>query len=267
MHGVFDNHHSQRTAARSPAARELCRYHNRIKTAVFRACHERFRGRAPDRGVRVLEVGCGTSSDWSKWSRVRVAAFWGQDISPAAIEQCRKRHPYMSARGPHYTIADACSARDGPRLLHRTGGSFDVVSCTFALNHCFGEQRGDVAVDHICRMCADDGEIVLIFPARGAVLRALARGAIKNDIFEMRRGVDDNTVVFHQYGSTPCMVEPTLAASRVRAELAERGFGDFLVDAPLTAVAGDLGVATDSSHDAGFPSGIHHVIIARKRSV
>lgn len=263
MRGVFDTHHSHRAGARSAAARELCRHHGRIKAAIFKACHDRFLGRNRDRGVRVLEVGCGTSSDWSKWNRVRVDSFWGHDISPAAITQCRKRHSPVSARGPHYTIADACSVRDGQRLLCESGGSFDVVSCTFALNHCFGDQRGDVAMDHICRMCTDDGEIILIFPARDAVLGALSKGAIKNDIFEMRRGANDDTVVFHQYGSTPCMVEPTLDTSRVRAELFVRGFGDLLVDAPLTTVARDLAVASGSS--PVFPSGIYHVIVARKR--
>jgi SAM-dependent methyltransferase len=256
--GVFERHHARRGAAargaarRGAAARDVCRAHNRVKSQLFEGCQRRFRARAT-RGIRVLEVGCGTSSDWPKWGRVPVELFCGYDVSPAAVAECARRYPSVSRRGPHYTVASACSARDRRRLVDTTGGCFDVVTCTFALNHCFGTDGG-VAMDHLCQLCAPEGEVVAIFPERAAVLHMLRDGPVKTDVFEMRRTSDDHSVVFHQYGSTPCMVEPTLAASRVRAELRVRGFDDFLVDAPLTDVA-------SSGH---ILSQIHHVLVARR---
>src|SRR5690348_3196283 len=75
-------------------------------------------------GDRVLDLGCGPGSLWSRWSQLAAPGrLVGVDISPGMIDEAHKRHPegeFRVARAHELPFPD---------------GSFDLVIASAVLHH------------------------------------------------------------------------------------------------------------------------------------
>ena len=111
---------------------------------------ERLRGA----GRRALVVGCGLGDDAEDLARLgfEVVAF---DISPTAIEWCRRRFPGSRVR---YVVADLLAAPEA------WDGAFDFVLEAFTVQVLRGELRRQ-AIERVARFVAPGGALLVI--ARG----------------------------------------------------------------------------------------------------
>jgi 2-polyprenyl-3-methyl-5-hydroxy-6-metoxy-1,4-benzoquinol methylase len=111
---------------------------------------ERALGR-PFRGLRILNVGCGTGG-FNAAAELAGARTWGVDASPHAIEICELRR--RAGGGGHYVEAVA-------EALPLRSGSYDLVHCLSTLEHV-----QDVAqvIREMVRVTRPGGAILLYAP-------------------------------------------------------------------------------------------------------
>lgn len=108
-------------------------------------------------GKTALVVGCGLGDD-AEALAARGFATTAFDISPTAIDWCRKRFPQSKV---NYVAADAL---DPPS---EWTGKFDFVFEAYTLQALPKPQR-DVAIDRIARLLAPRGELLVVCRGRDA---------------------------------------------------------------------------------------------------
>ena len=109
----------------------------------------------PLRGLRVLNVGCGTGGFNAAAERAG-ATTWGIDTEPDAIAICALRR--RPAPGARYALAAA-------EALPLRDGSFDLVYCLSTLEHVADV---DAAVAEMVRVLCPGGAVMLYAPNRWA---------------------------------------------------------------------------------------------------
>jgi SAM-dependent methyltransferase len=140
-----------REALGIPGWRDLVRV--RLNDAAYEgqrlARLERALGR-PIRGLRLLNLGCGTGG-FNVAAEAAGALAWGVDVDPDAVAIARARHP--SGRIAN-AAAEALPFRDG---------SFDVVYCMSTLEHVADRTR---ALRESARVLSPAGALYLHTPSR-----------------------------------------------------------------------------------------------------
>jgi mRNA (guanine-N7-)-methyltransferase len=107
----------------------LQRFHNDAKRALL--------GLFVRPGDRLLDLACGRGGDVHKWRALRAGSVLGLDVSGASIEEARAR---CAARGDDDgRIRFRCADLKCPRGLAEIRGTFDVVTCMFALHYFCGD--------------------------------------------------------------------------------------------------------------------------------
>jgi ubiquinone/menaquinone biosynthesis C-methylase UbiE len=109
----------------------------------------------PLRGLRVLNVGCGTGG-FNVAAERAGARTWGIDASAAAIRICEMRR--AQGAGGRYAVASAES-------LPFPDGAFDVVYCLSTLEHVADVEA---AVSEMVRVLCPEGVVMLYAPNRWA---------------------------------------------------------------------------------------------------
>ncbi|HEV7912500.1 MAG TPA: class I SAM-dependent methyltransferase [Albitalea sp.] len=118
----------------------------RRKQAVLRRALRSI-GFAPA-GKRVMEIGVGTGAYVDFWKAQGVAAITGLDISGAAIEHLRQRHP-----GHVFLKRDVTE----PGVPVDLGRDFDLVTALDVLYHVVDDQRLNVALRNVHAALRPDG--------------------------------------------------------------------------------------------------------------
>jgi 2-polyprenyl-3-methyl-5-hydroxy-6-metoxy-1,4-benzoquinol methylase len=110
----------------------------------------------PFRGLRILNVGCGTGG-FNVAAEKEGAKTWGVDASPHAIEICELRR--RAGGGGHYVEAVA-------EALPLRSGSYDLVHCLSTLEHV---QNVEMAIREMVRVTRPGGAILLYAPNKWAM--------------------------------------------------------------------------------------------------
>src|SRR5690349_6303430 len=98
-------------------------------------------------GKRVLEIGVGTGVYVDFWKRLGVQSVTGLDISSAAIEYLRARHPQSTFHHCDVTAPDAVVAP----------GAYDLVTSLDVLYHVVDDDKLAVALRRIAAALAPGG--------------------------------------------------------------------------------------------------------------
>lgn len=109
-------------------------------------------------GSRVLDVGCGPG-EFVEFASVQFD-MWGLDISPAAIEQARRRCPRIAAQLVAGVVED----------LHFDAGSFDAIAMWDVVEHLW-DPRG--ACRRLVDLLRPGGRLILSTPDIGAATARL----------------------------------------------------------------------------------------------
>lgn len=221
--GIAERELAHALPRRSKAHNGVFALHNFVKALVI---EHALGGRT---GASVLDIGCGRGGDAAKYVRAAVGAYVGVDVEARALEAARGRPPPCD--GARYIEADMGTPAGGAAIREAASG-VDAAVSMFALHHAFWtEEGGECALDVLCAAVAPGGCVGVVFPEGGAIRRrAGAAGAYSNELFGMQlRG--DGAVVFDVPGATPGgEAEPLLAATRLRAALARRGFTEIVLE-------------------------------------
>lgn len=140
---------------RQSAHLHLRRCHNQLKMGLMQQWSPRPR--------HVLDLACGKGGDVSKWGRLRAESYVGVDVADDALTVARQRyaHVAMPQHYVHATILDPLPT-----------GSYDVISCQFAM-HYFGGQQLRQLWQRI-RAALAPGGVVLATYTDGLALARLA---------------------------------------------------------------------------------------------
>lgn len=103
-------------------------------------------------GRRVLELGAGLGAYFDFWTRQRVAALVGVDISASAVEHLRQRHP--GARVVRRDLTE-------PGLAHDVGDGFDLTTALDVLYHVVDDARLAAALANIAAVTRPGGLLAL----------------------------------------------------------------------------------------------------------
>lgn len=110
---------------------QLRKFHNEVKLLLLK--------RFAKKGNNLLDIGCGSGGDMWKWDDVKLKYVHGLDVTPESITRAQNRYIEMCrSRGPRQT--EWCfEVNDQIGKLWRCSspGTYDVVSCMFALNYFF----------------------------------------------------------------------------------------------------------------------------------
>ena len=152
----------------------------------------------PVRGMKVLDVGCGTGTDLEVYSQGGCETC-GVDLSPAMLKASRKR----LGAGADLRLGDAAQ-------LPFADGVFDLVLTTYTLHEMPREKRASVLREMI-RVCRGRGRLLITdfqpgpyrFPV-GWISRAVIR------ILEASAGDEHRTngLDFVRGGGLPGLIEP-----------------------------------------------------------
>lgn len=104
------------------------------------------------RGKRVLEIGAGTGVYVDLWKRLGVASITGLDISQAATDFLRTRHPEFS-----FMKRDATE----PGLRADCGGDFDLATALDVMYHVVDDARLEAALRNVAEVLRPGGMLVL----------------------------------------------------------------------------------------------------------
>lgn len=182
---------AERAAGPSAAIK---RYHNDVKRRLI----DIFARGAP----RYLDVACGRGGDVAKWIRAGVGFVRGIDVSPAEIEEARRR--YAAVRPPPRKTTCVFEVVHSPAWFLEaspaaasvsspaTTARYDVVACMFAV-HYFFESR-DLARSFFSYVASvlepGTGLFIGTFPDGHRVLEAAALGDHANLMMSIR--LDEN---------------------------------------------------------------------------
>ncbi|NED98982.1 class I SAM-dependent methyltransferase [Phytoactinopolyspora halotolerans] len=100
---------------------------------------------------RVLDVGSGTGVYVRCWKQLGIGDVVGSDLTDAAVERLRERHPDVK-----FVRADVSRAQD-----ELPAASFDAVSCMDVLFHITDDDRYLAAVQNLARVLRPGGYAVL----------------------------------------------------------------------------------------------------------
>lgn len=100
---------------------------------------------------RVLDVGSGTGFYVRRWREIGVGSVTGCDLTDAAVERLRQRHPEV--RFLRLDISEPGDALEP--------GSFDAVSCMDVLFHITDDARYESALTSVARLLRPGGAFVL----------------------------------------------------------------------------------------------------------
>jgi SAM-dependent methyltransferase len=98
----------------------------------------------------VLDVACGAGQVVLAFAGI-ARHVTGVDLTPAMIEQAKKRQSQSCLTNIRWTVGDACD-------LPFPGGSFSVVTCRHALHHMLSPRK---VVAEMTRCCAPGGRVCI----------------------------------------------------------------------------------------------------------
>ena len=148
--------HAANTSTKEERARGIAaplkRYHNQIKRHLLRVFAKN--------AERLLDVACGRGGDLAKWDASGVNYVLGLDISPREIEEARRRYQEGSFRPTcHFEVCSTLATAPW------TFGTFDVVSCMFALHYfCSSEDILKHIFKNICSSLNTGGYLIITVP-------------------------------------------------------------------------------------------------------
>lgn len=124
--------HGEDDGVRPRALAEVRFFHNQVKgVAIHMAMGDRPR-------VRALDVCCGKGGDLHKWMKSgRTVRLEGFDVSPSCVEEAERRSEEQG-----WNESTRFRVHDGRRAeAWGDPGSFDVVSCQFAVHYFFSSSK------------------------------------------------------------------------------------------------------------------------------
>lgn len=141
----------------------------------------------------VLDLACGKGGDLPKWKEARVGAYCGVDVALRSVRSdARSRYNLGKHKFPAALFVADCFGADLPRALLPAFGTFDVVSCQFALHYAFAtEARARRAIANVAALLRPGGVFVGTTADADALVRKLraARGArFGNDVYSVSFG-------------------------------------------------------------------------------
>lgn len=113
-------------------------------------CVERALAGVRLRGLRVLDVGCGTGF-FTEWYHGQGARVIGVDIAKVGVDRLRRRFPHAKFR-----VADV-----GDTSFEHVGGSFDILNVIDVLYHIVDDRRFERALHNLASRCRPGGRLLL----------------------------------------------------------------------------------------------------------
>jgi len=144
------------------------------------------------KGVRVLEVGCGTGFYTDYCARQEVSDYVGLDVTSISVTTLRQRYP-------QFTFFQTDVTRESPHLEL----TFDVVLVADVLFHIVEDKDFCAAVRNICGWVATEGVLILsdIFPSV----------SIQTALHVNNRALDEYGQLLTAHGLRVIHIEPILS--------------------------------------------------------
>lgn len=126
-----------------------------------------------ERGLRVLDMGCGKGGDLMKWDKASIASYTGIDLAEISIDQARGR--YTKMRNPRFSAefhAFDCFGLPLTQLLPPGRRDFDVVSMQFCLHYAFeSEAKARQMLSNVACSLSRGGKFLGTIPSSDAIIR------------------------------------------------------------------------------------------------
>lgn len=127
----------------------------------------------------LLDLACGRGGDLHKWRALGIPRVLGVDVSEHSLEEARARTAKVGA--PYaFRRADLCRSVD-------LGGTFDVVTCMFALHYFFESERtAHALMETVARHLKPGGAFLGIVPDAERVVELVKNGPFRNGVVAVR---------------------------------------------------------------------------------
>ncbi|XP_076864469.1 mRNA cap guanine-N(7) methyltransferase [Brachyhypopomus gauderio] len=157
------------------------------------------------RGVSVLDLGCGKGGDLLKWRKARISRLVCTDIAAVSVEQCRQRYNDMKRRsypGERLFSAEFITADCAKEVLSEKLSDpelrFDVCSCQFVYHYSFeSQEQADTMLKNACENLRPGGFFIGTTPDAYELVKRLEASDSNSFGNEVYR------VTFQQKGAYP----------------------------------------------------------------
>ncbi|GAB5361838.1 hypothetical protein AAMO2058_000747000 [Amorphochlora amoebiformis] len=142
MKNHYDNHGRKRQTMqerRQGISHPLKKFHNQVKRKMIMRFCSRHSNRSGE-GLRLLDLACGRGGDLNKWGSAGISFVRGIDLSPAEIEEAKRRLSSTRRQFPRLEVAFEQSDDCGRKLLPELKGQYDAVTCMFAAHYFFKDE-------------------------------------------------------------------------------------------------------------------------------
>ena len=144
----------------------LRNFNNWIKSTLIRNFTE-------ERGLHVLDMGCGKGGDLMKWDKAQIASYTGIDLAEVSIDQARGRYRNMrNARFPADFYAFDCFSQPLTQLLPPDRRTYDIVSMQFCMHYAFEtEARARQTLSNVACSLPRGGKFIGTIPSSDEIIR------------------------------------------------------------------------------------------------
>ncbi|KAM9308328.1 mRNA cap guanine-N(7) methyltransferase [Gastrophryne carolinensis] len=181
----------------------LRNFNNWMKSALIGEFLDRVRMKK-NKGISVLDLGCGKGGDLLKWKKGRIDKIVCTDIAEISVQQCEQRYNDMKSRGGSEYIfkAEFVTADSTKELLStklkNPEMTFDICSCQFVYHYSFETyEQADTMLRNACERLSPGGYFIGTTPDGFELVKRLE--ASETNCF----GNDVYGVTFQEKGNYP----------------------------------------------------------------
>lgn len=126
-------------------------------------------------GVRVLDLCSGKGGDLQKWTRAPASSYVACDTAEVSVRQALRRYNDLARRPfPATFLVGDCFATDVLSYIDGGAGTFDIVSCQFAVHYAFeNEERVRRMLSNVAGALKPGGFFIGTTPDANVLVRKL----------------------------------------------------------------------------------------------
>ena len=175
----------------------LRNYHNWIKSVLINKytdeVKKNYRERNP-RGflkISVLDLGCGTGGDITKWVPNRISYYLGMDVSKTAVEKAHERWEKIAKQKLPADFINVGGAAKESAFFRNIDDNiyFDLVSSQFVIHYMFSKQSDvENLFKNISKRLCKDGYFICSIPDADVMVKRIRSKGVKNENGELVLG-------------------------------------------------------------------------------
>lgn len=141
-------------------------------------------------GARVLDLCSGKGGDLQKWTRAQASSYVACDTAEVSVQQALRRYNDLGRRPfPATFLVGDCFAKDVLSYIDDGVGTFDIVSCQFAVHYAFeNEERVRRMLANVSGALKPGGFFIGTTPDANVLvrkLRAISGMSFANAVFRV----------------------------------------------------------------------------------